>query len=206
MHTFTFALTGEDLTYATCRTAEDDELKIYLDPFTRRCVQDCPDEEGNVRSLDGATCLTDAAQITCGEHQVLELVKGKEYLQQCACTNGFTLTADGQSCECTGYLDVDGASCVQNCTFAVHATEQRCVDECDSWYSRVEDGRCVEQTWRKSTAIAVPIVVVVAIVVVVLVIVLLVRRRKAFEVKPEKQKQTGVAPAVERNEVTEHAE
>lgn len=96
---------------------------------------------------------------------------------------------------------MDGVNCVQSCAFAVHATERRCIDECDSWYSRVEDGHCVEQTWRKSTAIAVPIVAVVAIAVVVVVIILLARKRKTTTT-PVASDQTEMHDRVERGNVT----
>ena len=253
LHTFKFALTGKDLTYAACKTTEEGQPAIRADNVTRACVQECPDTEGNALSLDGTRCLTKASAHSCGEHQVLERVRGKIDLQQCVCSKGYTPSADGRSCkcggylsvsgdcvsecgdnqviadeadarrctcaagytqvdngcECNGYVDVDGVSCVQTCEFAAHETEQRCVEECDSWYSRVEDGRCKEQTWRKSTAIAVQIVAVVAIAAVVLIIVLLARRKKTHARAPAANGQVEMTQGAERENVTgpeDHAE
>ena len=73
----------------------------------------------------------------------------------------------------------------------------------------MEDGRCKEQTWRKSTAIAVPIVAVVAIAAVVLIIVLLARRKKTHAKAPAANGQVEMTQGAERENVTgpeDHAE
>ena len=50
--------------------------------------------------------------------------------------------------------------------------------ECPNWWDKPgADGKCVSETWRKSTAIAVP-VAVVAVAVVVVAVVCVVRRRR----------------------------
>ena len=94
LRTFKFALTGEDLTYASCKKAEEGQPEIYLNQATRKCIQVCSDTEGNVLSLDGLHCLSEATGNPCGEHEVLENVQGKTYLKQCVCKSGFTLADD----------------------------------------------------------------------------------------------------------------
>ena len=49
---------------------------------------------------------------------------------------------------------------------------------CANWWDRVdENGNCVSEAWRKSTAISVPIVVVVVAVVAIVLVLLIVKKK-----------------------------
>ena len=67
----------------------------------------------------------------------------------------------------------------------------KCVAACSNWWDRVdENGNCVSEAWRKSTAISVPIVVVVVAAVAVVLVVIIVRKKggragNAREAAPE---------------------
>ena len=131
----------------------------------RVCVSECP--EGFARGRDGAG------------HRV------------CVCQRGLFFDSDKNSCvpkeECTGYsytLDGDFLKCVskEECaemkllTFT-HKEVAECAETCPEWWYKEDGGRCVEEAWRKNTAIAVPVVVVVAVIAAVLAV-LLVRRKR----------------------------
>lgn len=98
----------------------------------------------------------------CPPHQTS--INGK-----CACVNGFTLTTNGTECGCTEYLTDD----------------DHCVSKCPAWYWTVQDNRCVEESWRLITAIAVPVGVVLVAACVGIVLFLLSRKNKNQVVNPE---------------------
>ena len=89
--------------------------------------------------------------------------------------------------ECTGYsytLDGDFLRCVSKEECAemgllafTHKEVAECADKCPEWWYKEDGSRCVEEAWRKNTAIAVPVVVVVAVIAAVLAV-LLVRRKR----------------------------
>ena len=58
-----------------------------------------------------------------------------------------------------------------------HDGTSECADKCPEWWYKEDGSRCVEEAWRKNTAIAVPVVVVVAVIAAVLAV-LLVRRKR----------------------------
>ena len=58
-----------------------------------------------------------------------------------------------------------------------HDGTAECADKCPEWWYKEDGSRCVEEAWRKNTAIAVPVVVVVAVIAAVLAV-LLVRRKR----------------------------
>ena len=62
-----------------------------------------------------------------------------------------------------------------------HNGTSECADKCPEWWYKEDGSECVEEAWRKNTAIAVPVVVVVAVIAAVLVV-LLVRRKRAQKV------------------------
>ena len=103
---------------------------------------------------------------------------------QCVCNDGFVRTADGSNCECPYFIGTDGESCVKQCAFAAHPTEQRCVAKCDSWDQSVTDGRCKKLSWLFPTAIAVPAALVVAVAICVTVCVVKRKKRTPVEIAP----------------------
>ena len=61
----------------------------------------------------------------------------------------------------------------------------KCVDKCPGWWYSSDGGLCVEEIWRRSTAIAVTITVAVVIAAVILTVILVKRRTKgSHEAKP----------------------
>ena len=57
-----------------------------------------------------------------------------------------------------------------------HKEVAECAETCPEWWYKEDGSECVEEAWRKNTAIAVPVVVVVAVIAAVLAV-LLVRRK-----------------------------
>ena len=140
-------------------------LGKYTDAAKRVCVSECP--EGFARGRDGA---------------------GNRV---CVCQRGLFFDPKKNSCvsqkECTGYsysLDGDFLKCVskEECaemkllTFT-HKEVSECADKCPEWWYKEDGSACVEEAWRKNTAIAVPVAVVVAVIAAVLAV-LLVRRKR----------------------------
>ena len=95
------------------------------------------------------------------------------------CPEGTKLSTDGQLCTTSCDLWTEDA---QN-------GELRCVDACPGWWYSSENGLCVEEKWRKSTAIAVPVVVVVILAGVVLGIIIIRKKMKAKAAKKEPEKE-----------------
>lgn len=56
--------------------------------------------------------------------------------------------------------------------------DESCVSECPSWYWTVQNGRCVEESWRLATAIEVPAAVAIIAVVVVVMCCVLKQKNK----------------------------
>ena len=96
---------------------------------------------------------------------------------------------------CTGKLKLsreDEQLCVTSCdiwTDDTQSGELCCVDTCPGWWYSSEDGLCVEEKWRKSTAIAVPVIVVVILAGIVLTIVIIRKKTKAKAAKKEPEKE-----------------
>ena len=72
--------------------------------------------------------------------------------------------------------------CMTECTRwtkDADTNELRCVDECPDWWYSSENGLCVEEAWRRSTAIAVPVAVVVVAAIAIITVIVVKRRGKA---------------------------
>ena len=67
-----------------------------------------------------------------------------------------------------------------------HKEVAECAETCPEWWYKEDGSRCVEEAWRKNTAIAVPVVVVVAVIVAVLAVLLARRKRTQVVKKGEK--------------------
>ena len=141
-------------------------LEKYTDAAKRVCLSECP--EGFARGRDGAGNWI------------------------CVCQRGLLFDAEKNSCvsqkECTGYsysLDGDFLRCVSKEECAemgllvfTHDGTAECADKCPEWWYKEDDSECVEEAWRKNTAIAVPVAVVAVVVIVVVVIIVVKQKRK----------------------------
>ena len=63
---------------------------------------------------------------------------------------------------------------------------------CANWWDKVdENGNCISETWRKSTAISVPIVVVVVAAAAIVLVLLIVKKKICTKGKAKKTANDG---------------
>ena len=91
-------------------------------------------------------------------------------------------TAD-ETCPPNTWVSMDDEFlCVTECERWVKdaaTSELRCVDECPDWWYSSDGGLCVEEIWRKNTAIAVPIAVVALAAIAIITVIIVKKRGKA---------------------------
>ena len=162
-------------------------------------------DEGRVLSLTEEQCLE-----SCGENEAPNNEK------VCVCDSESIIHEDGTRCvrksDCPRAtekdevivclasetcpegtkLSTDEQLCVTECdlwTEDAPTGELRCTDSCPGWWYSSDGGLCVEEKWRKSTAIAVPVVVVVILAGIVLGIIIIRKKTKAKTTKKEPTKE-----------------
>lgn len=127
----------------------------------------------------------------------------------CVCENDALYDPAEDACvppqECDKYqyaLDGDFLQCLNATACAdrdgytfVYRGVRTCADACPAWWYRAEDSFCRDETWRKSTAIAVPVAVLLAAAVVLVVIIVVRRKKTAPEGEKEAQMRDQVAHA-----------
>ena len=106
--------------------------------------------------------------------------------------DGRTTCLASETCPEGTKLSTDELLCISECDLWTEdelTKELRCVDTCPGWWYSSEGGLCVEEKWRKSTAIAVPVVVVVLLAGIVLGIIIVRKKTKAKTTKTEPTKE-----------------
>ena len=99
---------------------------------------------------------------------------------------GTLICVTAETCPEGTKLSTDGQTCVTSCdtwTEDAQSGELHCVEACPGWWYSSEDGLCVEEKWRKSTAITVPVVVVVILAGIIITIVIVRKKTKAKATK-----------------------
>lgn len=166
-HELVFPYDGENLTQyvaTNIRTCSFIGRKTTAD--RRTCVRYCGD--GFKYGLD-----RDGNQMCICVHNEFYDITGEVCVSPQECDN-YLYALDGDFLQC-----VDREACAERGGYAfVYKNVRTCADACPVWWYRASGSECVNESWKKSTAIAVPAAVVFVAVVVVSVVVL-VRRKKA---------------------------
>ena len=105
--------------------------------------------------------------------------------------DGRTICLASETCPEGTKLSADEQLCVTSCDLWTEdelTKELHCADACPGWWYSSEDGLCVEEKWRKSTAIAVPVVVVVVVILAGIVLGIIIRKKTKAKVAEKKEK------------------
>ena len=151
-----------------------------------KCDESCGENEA---PNDKKVCVCDSESII---HEDGTRCIKKSKCQRAIEKDGTTVCLASETCPEGTKLSTDGQLCTTSCDLWTEdelTKEPHCVDTCPGWWYRSENGLCVEEKWRKSTAIAVPVVVVVILAGIVLTIVIIRKKTKAKAAKKEPEKE-----------------
>ena len=180
--------------YAKCAPPADKTWRDFADICVEyltvasltgdRCAEACGEDEV---VQDNKLCVCDAEHLL---HEDETHCVWKSECQRATEKDGTTTCLSSETCPEGTKLSTDGQTCITECdlwTEDAQSGELRCVESCPDWWYSSEGGLCVEEKWRKSTAIAVPVVVIVVAVGVVLAIVIVRKKTKAKNVEKKEK-------------------